>query len=219
MQIKKTCWICLFSLLALSFMLFTKPTSANASDVDLKAGVKYIYVNSATSDVASLVGDAFENPNIYEVRVVYKDILTNIECPSFSDANSSLALSIRNVSRKSDIKGSNRLATAEGPPGVTISINQTVTVSNSYSCSTSVSPGLISAGVGFSVTGSKSVGISGSYTVPSTISGSKVIRGHLSAYPLYERYSFDVYSGNTHKGSGMANKYIGVSFIKYVDWV
>lgn len=73
--------------------------------------------------------------------------------------------------------------------------------------------------MGFSVTASQSVGISGSYTVPTTISGSKVIRGHLSAYPLYERYSFDIYSGNAYKGNGIANKYIGVSFIKYVDWV
>ncbi|MCI9293326.1 MAG: hypothetical protein HFF01_05880 [Erysipelotrichaceae bacterium] len=99
------------------------------------------------------------------------------------------------------------IAMAIGSPGVTISISETKAVSSTYSASFGANISLISTAVGFNVTGTRSIEIKGSYTVPSV-----GVRTKLIAKPVDEVYNYTVYYNGTKKGSGIARRAIGVDF-------
>ncbi|WP_430623434.1 hypothetical protein, partial [Enterococcus diestrammenae] len=77
-------------------------------------------------------------------------------------------------------------------PGLQLSISQTKSVSTSLSGTFGASKGAISAEVGWNVTGSTSISISGSYKVPSTVNGKKVKSCKLNAHVVRKRKSFVV---------------------------
>ncbi|WP_108307392.1 hypothetical protein [Metalysinibacillus jejuensis] len=89
----------------------------------------------------------------------------------------------------------------------------TMTVSESVSATASATGGIsmagISAELGFSVT--KSYGISDSQNVVVAKGKSKTVR----AFPTLDVYNFNVYNGSTKKGSGNAQKPVGVCFVQY----
>lgn len=127
---------------------------------------------------------------------------------------------VKNVRKGSDYIGNYRLASADGPPRVTLSISETKSVSTTVSGTFGASNSTISAAVGWSVTGSSSVTVSGSYKVPTKIGNKYVKRGYLDAYPKFKTKLYDVYYGiqgtssEVKKGTGTTRKAIGVSFKK-----
>jgi len=122
----------------------------------------------------------------------------------------------------SDYIGSTRIATAGGQPGETLSISKTSTVSRTYYCSVSaISPSSITSAVGYDVTSSDSIQISGSRTVPSYHNGRAVAKMYLDAYPIYQTTNFTVQRKKHYNlvpyewenyGSGYARHPYGVSF-------
>ena len=132
---------------------------------------------------------------------------------------------ISNVQNAGTWTGSNIIAIAEGTPGITISISTTKSVENTYSTNVSVNlVNKITAAVGYSVTGSTSVTVSGSAKVPGTHNGKKVKTMRLNAKAIYQKKTFRIdrhksVGGINHGwtngwGSGNSSKPVGVSFSK-----
>lgn len=80
-------------------------------------------------------------------------------------------------------------AMAQG--GITISISETRGVSNQFTSTMGLSAAGVSAGVGFSVTETRNVTISGSWLVPSNYG-----MGRLDAFVLFSRYQFQTICGH-----------------------
>jgi hypothetical protein len=99
---------------------------------------------------------------------------------------------------------------AKGSPGpMTLTLSTTLTVSNSFTATVGVKAGVVSAGVGFSVTWSASQTYSASVSVPS--GACRIIK----AYDTFKNYRFEVWDqnfiGDPFKvGTGTAKKFIGV---------
>lgn len=174
----------------------------------------------------------FADESIHEIIVLYPNILE--DNVFLTDSNPTLEIApkmitpinnfvyrVTNVNNSSDWTGSTKIATANGNSGITLSLSQSKSISCTYSTSISVNAKTITAGVGFSVTGSETINISGSYKVPSTYNGKKVIKGYLEAYPIYNKKTFTIQSkpaigGSwSNVGSGSASRPYGVSFKRY----
>jgi hypothetical protein len=101
-------------------------------------------------------------------------------------------------------------------PNVTLSISQSATASNSFTSNISVTNSEVTAGVGFSVTASRTLAVSGTWTTPENSRG-----GMLEAFASYDRYLFDVMrfwlfnivetgSGSAYRANG------GIHFIQTI---
>lgn len=131
---------------------------------------------------------------------------------------------VTNVKNGSDYTGTSKIATVSGTPGMTISISKTKTVGRTYSVTVgTVSESQINAAVGYSVSGSDSISISGSYKVPKKYNGRKVKSASLNAYVIYKTKNFTVQRRKvqnvlqfpwTDYGSGYSRKPYGISFTK-----
>lgn len=127
---------------------------------------------------------------------------------------------VKNVRKGKDYVGKKRIASADASPGVKIKIKQKRKVSYTLSGSFGASYNTISAEIGWNVTSSTSISISGEYTVPYKIGKKRVKRGYLDAYPKYKTKKYDVYYGiqgsksEVKKGTGTASKVIGITFKK-----
>lgn len=131
---------------------------------------------------------------------------------------------VTNVKNGSDYTGTSKIATVSGTPGMTISISKTKTVGRTYSVTAgTVSESQINAAVGYSVSGSDSISISGSYKVPKKYNGRKVKSASLNAYVIYKTKNFTVQRRKvqnvlqfpwTDYGSGYSRKPYGISFTK-----
>ena len=131
---------------------------------------------------------------------------------------------VTNVKNGSDYIGTSKIATVSGTPGMTISISKTKTVGRTYSVTAgTVSKSQINAAVGYSVSGSDSISISGSYKVPKKYNGRNVKSASLNAYVIYKTKNFTVQrrkvqnvlqSPWTDYGSGYSRKPYGISFRK-----
>ena len=202
-----------FTVLAfLSVLILPKQASADVVEPQRTKTV-ILYASDPSDDITSEVNNALSDPTVEEVVVLYESLMDISNNDSASELTPLAAYNIKNVRLSSTWKdGGDILAMAEGVPGTTLTINKTVQVSNSFSCSASVGGSLVSAAVGFDVTGSESISVSGSYTVPYIIGQTPVYKSRLIANPLYNRYSYSVYSGNTYVGSGTADRAVGCSF-------
>ena len=110
---------------------------------------------------------------------------------------------LTNVNKGALYNGNTLLATASSnEPGTTLSISTTKSVAHTVSNSVNVSDGVISAGLGFNISKSVSVTISGSRTVPTTHNGRKVATMTLKAYPTYQIYTYTI---QRHKSIGGVN--------------
>lgn len=132
---------------------------------------------------------------------------------------------ITNVTSGKDYTGKTAIAVAKGGPGDSLSIKKTKSVSCTYSCSVSaITAAKITAAVGYDVTKSESVEISGTATVPSTHNGKTVKKMTYTAYPIYKTKSFTVqrkkHIGAYHMlpwkdySTGYARRPYGVDFEK-----
>lgn len=131
---------------------------------------------------------------------------------------------VTNVRNGSDYTGTSKIATVSGTPGMTISISKTKTVGRTYSVTVgTVSKSQINAAVGYSVSGSDSISISGAYKVPKKCNGKNVKSASLNAYVIYKTKNFTVQRQKvqnvlhfswTDYGSGYSRKPYGISFRK-----
>ncbi|MEH7452849.1 hypothetical protein [Gottfriedia acidiceleris] len=105
-------------------------------------------------------------------------------------------------------------------PGVTIGISQTKSVATTISSSYGASNSALTASLGWDVTKSESVSISGSVTVPNTVNGKKVAKLALKAYPVFKTKKYDVLKMPWYsiywslEGTGTAKKAYGVEYKK-----
>lgn len=98
-------------------------------------------------------------------------------------------------------------APATGSATLGLSIQDTV--SNSWSANVGVSASVVSAGVGFSVTSSRTVQYSYSITMPPNT------RWQIDAYNQFKHYDYEVWSGTTRVGNGYARKFVGVYYYAF----
>jgi hypothetical protein len=105
--------------------------------------------------------------------------------------------------------GKTVLAEASGPGGTTLRIDQTKSVSTSYSKTFTIEYNALSAAVGWDITKSASITVSGAWTVP------KGKHGVLKAYTKYSAKKFDVWDSQVRiwdKKGVIAYKPIGVCY-------
>jgi len=122
---------------------------------------------------------------------------------------------ITNVSGPYEAWGIQYVAKVAGGPGpTTIHMSQSASISNSFSANVNVSADVVSAGVGFNVTGTYTTTFECDLSIPAGCYGA------IEAHPIYDVYSYDVMynpaSGNPYKvGNGSASKAVGVFYYKY----
>lgn len=214
----------LFAVLALLVVaiLVISPSRILAEELGMPERTVTLYRTDKNDDMTNDVLEAFSDPSVTEVSVINQWLIdsanqTGTEAEPIISPRSPYTL--KNLRKTGQTRGANKLAEATGQPGVTVTIQKTVGVSNSYSCASGVDTGTINACVGFNVTGSESISISGSYAIPSTVNGRTVRQGHLIAYPLYDNYSYDVYVSQYYLSTGTAKKAVGYSFVRTHDFV
>ena len=153
------------------------------------------------------------------ITIIYKELLND------NYYNVSNEINIKSLGKKYIIKNptyvgeyinfNNDLDTVSGNSGVNISLSKSYSIGASYNSSISVSASDISSSVGFNVSKNYTVSYGGSYTVPSNVK-----RATLTAYPLYDKYKYDIYLKGSHNmpdvklDSGYALKPIGVHYEK-----
>ncbi|MFJ4192391.1 hypothetical protein [Kitasatospora sp. NPDC089509] len=85
---------------------------------------------------------------------------------------------------------------------MTMTLTQSRAIASQWSATGGISAGMVSAGVEFSVTDTATYTESGAFAVPAGQ------YGHLEAYPMFDRFTFDVYDtrigGGVKVGSGEA---------------
>ncbi len=112
------------------------------------------------------------------------------------------------------------IASSSGAPNITLRISQTKSISTSFSGSFGASAKVISAGVGWNVTGSTSISISGTYKIPSKVGKRQVKTCTLKAHTIYKTKTYTVQSKAwnaknwSNRGSGAVKKAYGISFKK-----
>lgn len=100
-----------------------------------------------------------------------------------------------------------------------MNLTKSISASASTTFSGAVTKSAISSAVGFSITSSTSVSYTGSYTVPSNAK-----KATLTAYPLYNKYSYGIYLRgkgslpDTLMTTGIALKPIGIYYSKSVTY-
>ncbi|MFB7245349.1 hypothetical protein CW362_30045 [Streptomyces populi] len=106
------------------------------------------------------------------------------------------------------VRGKHSIAVVQGRGPMTLTLTAIETVSNSESATITVAAGAVSGAVGFDVTKSRTKSMAGSWNVP------RGKFGTLNAYPLYKKYSFNVYSKITGRsvGKGTALKAVGYRY-------
>ncbi len=71
---------------------------------------------------------------------------------------------------------------------------------------------LVSAAVGFDVTGTESLNVAAEAGVPQTVGEKTVSSMRLEQTPVYAYYSYDVYFGLSRVATGMAKRLVGACF-------
>lgn len=176
----------------------------------------------------SQIAELFSNPNITDIVVMDSSLASLALSPSISNTITPFATSyyhyrVINAKKTGQVKGTSVLAKASGEPGITLTISKQTSVSASYSATVSIPSTYVTSGVGFNVTKSSNITVSGSTPVPKTHNGKKVKEMTLNAYALYDKYSYTVQRQHVKKqikydwkdwGNGTALKPIGVHFSK-----
>lgn len=207
----------IFSALALTVSVIVgSPSAAIAEELaPLPENTETIYVDEFDDDASDAILEALSDPSVQGVLVVDQDLIgQRSDIASTSAAEPRSAYTLKNRQYKGVLTSSTRLATATGRPGITLTISETKSVANSYSCSASVPISLINACVGFNTTASESITVSGSAVVPEKVGAREVSTMTLIANPTYDYYSYDVYQGSTFVERGFAQHAIGVYFWK-----
>lgn len=94
-----------------------------------------------------------------------------------------------------------------GAPGVHMSISDQIDLPNVYESTFAIENALVSSAIGFDVTAKQSIRLKGSYRVPMDGTKTKLI-----ASPVTEVYHYSIYEDKNKKGTGTAQRMIGVAF-------
>lgn len=114
---------------------------------------------------------------------------------------------LKNVSKSNACGTSEIRRSTYSHPGGTMSVSEGVAAT--YSATGGISAAGITAQLGFDVT--KSFGVSDSQKIEVSKGKSKTVK----AFPTLDIYNFNVYNGSTKKGSGNAQKPVGICFVQY----
>ncbi|KQL36304.1 hypothetical protein AN960_16950 [Bacillus sp. FJAT-25509] len=221
-----------FLVLLLAFN-FVKPVFANEESFNKDGIFKdyneeenlLIVDDSMTNSEQNAIIDGFlANPELESLIVLNASELLEVHVP-YDDIKPKARLGVNmykvnNIRNGSDVTGTSAIATAIGEPGVTIGISQTKSVATTISSSYGASNSALNASIGWDVTKSTSVLITGSVKVPNTVNGKKVAKLALKAYSVYKTKKFDVHKMPWYsiywdlEGTGTANKANGVEYKK-----
>ncbi len=222
----------IFSVLLLAFSII-KPVFANEenfskdliiSDYTEEENVLVLDDSMTNSEQKTIIDEYLANPELESLIVVNASELLEEHVHS-EDINPRARLGVNmykvnNIRNGSYVTGTSAIAIAIGEPGVTIGISQTKKVATTISSSFGASNSALTASLGWDVTKSESVSISGSVKVPNTVNGKKVAKLAFEAYPVYKTKKFDVHKMPWYsiywnlEGTGTAKKAYGVEYKK-----
>lgn len=138
-----------------------------------------------------------EEHHVVEIEYVpYDFFYENSPSPDIRSDNelqSRVKYIVKNVKSTGETLGDTKYTSDEGVPGVSVGMNRSKSIF--ASCSVTGIPiiKVVSAKLGFSVTGSYSVGVSSSWTVPETVGRRKVKYGYIIARPVFDNWKYSVY--------------------------
>ncbi|CAH0126512.1 hypothetical protein SRABI96_00095 [Peribacillus sp. Bi96] len=176
------------------------------------------------SEQNSIINKYLSDSNVHELIVLDESLLEeNSDSEKGASPNARAIINqykVQNVQAGADVTGSSGLATSIGGPGVVLNIGQTKSVATTVSANFGASNAALSASIGWSVTGTTSITISGTFKVPSKVNGEIVKSLKFTAYSVYKTKKYDVYKmpwnsfSWTKQGTGTAKKAYGVSYKK-----
>lgn len=222
----------IFSVLLLAINII-KPVFANEenfskdliiSDYTEEENVLVIDDSMTNSEQKAIIDEFLANPELESLIVLNASELLEDHVP-YDDIKPKARLGVNmykvnNIRNGNDVIGSSAIVTAIGEPGVTIGISQTKSVATTISSSYGASNSALTASLGWDVTKSESVSISGSVTVPNTVNGKKAAKLALKAYPVFKTKKYDVLKMPWYsiywslEGTGTAKKAYGVEYKK-----
>lgn len=227
---KKFLYTFLVLLLAFDFI---KPVFANEENLS-KDCISHNYIEGenvlviddsmTNSEKKSRIDEYLADPALESLIVLNASELLEEHVP-YENINPKARLGINmykvnNIRNGNYVTGTSVIAIAIGEPGITIGISQTKKVATTISSSYGASNSVLTASLGWDVTKSESVSISGSVKVPNTVNGKKVAKLAFEAYPVYKTKKFDVHKMPWYsiywnlEGTGTAKKASGVEYKK-----
>jgi len=188
-------------------LLCSNFTSVFASD-EAKDTTVNITADLSNSNYTKIVSKIFEDPDVSTVNVIDPTLEVDDFKENIGIAPYKYTYYEATGKRKyaGNYTGTTVIAQAKGGPGVTLQIAKTKGISNTYSCSVPVNVSTVNSVVGFSVTSSENITISGSTTVPSVHKNKKVKSMVLTAYPYYQKYTYSVIKITSNKGMILKQK-------------
>jgi len=170
---------------------------------------------SATSTTSADSGQNVTAPQLFtpgsSIAVKRNAPVSTVPQNAPTAADGSVAV-IKNVKYAGEQCGTSSIqhSTGTGPSTLTISVSKAVAAT--WSSDITVSAGDVSVKVGFSVTKTFTVMDSDALQIP------KGKYGYIYAYPLYDLYTFEVWSNfGTRLGRGAAERPVGVCFDAYYN--
>ncbi|NMF16609.1 hypothetical protein [Bacillus altitudinis] len=110
-----------------------------------------------------------------------------------------------------------------GQPGILVSLSKSFSVNAGVTATFGMPIKEMNAQIGFTINKTVTVTNTGSYKVPKKHKGKKVKRATVTAYALYNNWSYKVYytgilalKSNEYKGTGRAYKPVGIYFTKKI---
>ncbi|MDC0773145.1 hypothetical protein [Streptomyces sp. HD] len=163
-----------------------------------------------TTSVSTSVPDGFVKPG---PNTIVKRTTSAASAPAPSDASASTraGITLKNINGPSEVCGTTKLQKTSGAGKTTLVMTVSKSVSAEMSTEVSVDAQVVSGKLGFKVTGTFGVEDQTRYEVP------KGKFGYIEAYPLYDMYNFNVYSGSKNLGSSWAMKPVGVCFNQWAE--
>lgn len=206
-------------------MALVLSNAATVYATDDSRTVVNIRADLSNPNYSQKVEKIFEDPDVLTVNVIDTSLQSDISKKDLVMETSSTTTRYEATGKKKaagNYTGSKVLAQAKGGPGMTLQISHTKSVSHSYSCSVPVTLLSVKNVVGFSVTDSVSITVSGSATVPSVHNNKKVKAMTLTVHPYYLKYTYSVVKitnscglvHRTNAGTGSASKATGCSFTR-----
>ncbi|MFI7408617.1 hypothetical protein ACIBU0_08125 [Streptomyces sp. NPDC049627] len=161
-----------------------------------------------TTTASASIPDGFFKPG---ANTVVKRTASAVPAPTSSAASARAGYSLKNINGPNEVCGTTKLQKTSGAGKTTLVLTVSKSVSAELSSEVAVDAEVVSAKLGFKVTGTTTVEDQTRYEVP------KGKFGYIEAYPLYDMYNFNVYYGGHNKGASWAMRPVGVCFNQWTD--
>lgn len=198
----------------------------NNESISTESTVLTLDDTMTVSEQNSIINEYLSDPNIDELIVLDESLLIESNVIENGPSTNARAIinkyKVQNVRGGSDATGSSGLATAIGGPGVVLNISQNKSVATTVSANFGASNAALSGALGYSVTGTTTITISGTFKVPSKVNGKSVKSLKFTAYPVYKTKLYDVYKmpwnsfSWTKQGTGTAKKLMVYLIKKFI---